>query len=160
MLPFTGPVRFTPAQLFALAGEIAHAFGAKDAHGAPLRFVAPPDERRVVALRQVLRLALDAVRPVARAPAIGDVLAALADHVTRARDGGGRHVRRQLAELDELVALAAYGRAKRAERSRLLAVLLVFFELDVALGFATDDDLETTLRLTRRGVEETLRRAR
>lgn len=99
-----------------------------------------------------LRARLDHVRPVASAGSIGEALDALAAH---ARSGSpARRARKQLAELDHLVAAGTYARTKRAERGRIFALLLLVFDLlpltGVALTDTDADDPETTLKLVRR----------
>ncbi len=96
-----------------------------------------------------LRARLEHVRPVASAGSIGEVLDALA---ACARTGGpGRRARKQLAELDDLVAAGTYARTKRAERGRIFALLLVVFDLVPLTGVAIDaEDPETILKLVRR----------
>lgn len=63
----------------------------------------------------------------------------------------GRRVRKNLAELDDLVAAATYARTKRAERGRIFAVLLLVFDLVGLIGVDVDEaDPEKTLKLVRR----------
>jgi len=67
-----------------------------------------------------LRAALAVVRPVATAPSISEALSAVIE-------SSSRTARRNLAELDALF-VKATGRAKRADRARLFAQLLVLFD--------------------------------
>lgn len=136
--------RLEPQTLAAYANEIARAFGL-DTNA----IAAPRNERQAAALVASLHARLRQVRPVASAASIGEVLDALAEC---ARTGGpARRARKQLAELDDLVAAASYARTKRAERGRIFAVLLVVFDLVALTGVALDvNDPETTLKAVRR----------
>jgi hypothetical protein len=130
------------AALAAYATEIARAFGLD----API--AEPRSDRQRRALIDDLRARLDEVRPVASAGSIGEVLAALD---ACGRDGGpARRVRRQLAELDDLVAAGTFARTKRAERGRISALLLVVFDLVALVGVDHVSDPEMTLKLVRR----------
>ncbi|HVM68998.1 MAG TPA: hypothetical protein VM204_04095 [Gaiellaceae bacterium] len=132
-----------PKDLTTYAREIARAFGLD------LEVEAPRDERGREALVRGLRAALDPVRPVASAPAIGEVLAALSE--CAGASSAPRRVRRHLGELDELVAAGTYARTKRAERGRVFALLLLVFGLTSLAGVdAGAQDPETTLKLVRR----------
>lgn len=121
-----------PRALAAYVSEIARAFG-------------------VTAVGTVadLRARIEHVRPIASAGSIGEALDALA---ACARSGAPvRRARKELAELDDLVAAATYARTKRAERGRIFALLVVVFDLVSLTGVAIDpDDPEATLRLVRR----------
>jgi hypothetical protein len=121
-----------PRTLSAYVSEIARAFGL--------------DKSVTVA---DLRARLREVRPVASAGSIGEVLDALA---ACARTGGlARRSRKQLAELDDLVAAGTYARTKRAERGRIFALILVVFDLAPLAGVDVDAaDPETALKLGRR----------
>ena len=96
-----------------------------------------------------LRVRLREVRPVASAKPVGEVLDALVAH---ARAGGpARRARKQLAELDDLVAAGTYARTKRAERGRIFALLLVVFDLVALVGVEpAAGDAEATVKLVRR----------
>jgi hypothetical protein len=133
-----------PRTLVAYANEIARAFGV-DA----TVIAEPRNERQRIALLADLRGRLEDVRPVASAASIGEVLAAL---LACAREGGPtRRARKQLAELDDLVAAGTYARTKRAERGRIFALLLVVFDLVPLVGVEIDAaDPEKALKLVRR----------
>lgn len=121
--------------LATYVSEIARAFGLEATGEGPR------------ALRD-LRARLGAVRPVASAKSIGEVLDALAEC---AREGGPpRRVRRQLAELDELVASGTFARTKRAERGRVFALLLLVFDLVHLTGASGNGDPATIARAVRR----------
>lgn len=115
--------------------EIVRAFG--------LEPVASPD---------ALRARLRNVKPVATAGSVGAALDALVASARSARESrSARQVRRHLAELDDLVAAATYARTKRAERARVLALLIVVFDLGALVGVDVDaDDPENALKLIRR----------
>lgn len=123
-----------PRMLAAYASEIARAFGL--------------DASASVTVAD-LRARLVDVRPVASAGSIGDALDALA---AGARSGApARRVRKQLAELDDLVSAGTYARTRRAERGRVFALLLVVFDLVALTGVDLDaKDPEKTLKLVRR----------
>ena len=55
---------------------------------------------------------------------------------------------------------ATHKRAKRAERTRLFAQLLVLFDVESAVGVVRGADLEETLEQVRHGMEKWRRRAR
>lgn len=143
----------TARQAVTLANDLARGFGLKDAEGARLELPEPRDDRRVSDLIRRLRAALAVVRPVPTAPSISEALSAVAE-------SSSRTARRNLAELDALFAKATYGRAKRADRSRLFAQLLVLFDLEKAVGVAEAADLEDALERVRHGMEKWRRRAR
>lgn len=142
----------SPAEAAALATQLARAFGLVDTAGAALRFDPPRSPRKGVDPRPALRAALEGVTPRRSAPSVGRALAALASSV-----GAARPFRRALAELDQVVAQATFSRTKRAERGRVLAQLLVLFELDGALDPGPSADLEGATRAARRGIERCLR---
>src|SRR5205085_9394136 len=72
------------------------------------------DDRARRVLVDALKKRLARVKPVATAPAIGEILATLAQ---QARKGESkRRIARQLAELDDLVAAGTFARTRRAER--------------------------------------------
>jgi hypothetical protein len=135
-----------PGTLAAYATELARAFGVDVA------ISEPQNERQKAALLARLRATLHDVRPVATAASIGEVLDALLASVRPDRAAKPpRHVRRQLAELDDLVAAATYARTKRAERGRIFALLLVVFDLTSLTGIdAASADAEALLKLVRR----------
>ncbi len=124
--------------LAVYAREVARAFGL----ARPI--LEPRDERQRKALLRDLSAALHGVRPIAAAKSIGEVLANLT------ASGQERAVRRQLAELDDLVASATFARTKRAERGRVFALLLLVFDLVHVTGVRAEDEPEATLRLVRR----------
>lgn len=133
-----------PRTLTVYASEIARAFGLDTAV-----IVEPRSDRQRAALVADLRERLHDVRPVASAASIGEVLVALAAH---ARIGGAkRRVRKQLAELEDLVTAGTYARTKRAERGRIFALLLLVFELvSLADVDIDEEDPEITLKHVRR----------
>jgi hypothetical protein len=161
-------MKLAPRQLADLANDVAHALGLKDPNdpkGALLSFDEPTTATATDAIYAKLGAALDRRRPSKHAPSIGEVLAVLvwglrSERPTRwpskptgswgrpGRDGA----RRALRELSELVAQGAYERTKRAERGRILAVLVLLFELEPLLEVEAADDLEETLRRVRRAL--------
>jgi hypothetical protein len=146
-------MELTAHQAVSFANDLARGLGLKNADGAILELPEPRDDRRVTDLIRRLRAALDVVRPIASAPSIAEALGAVID-------SSARTARRNLAELDALFAKATYGRAKRAERARLFAQLLVLFDLERTVGVARGGDLEETLERVRHGMEKWRRRAR
>ena len=146
------PMLLTAHQAVTFANDLARGFGLTDAEGAPLELPEPRDDRRVTDLIRRLRAALAVVRPVATAPSIAEALGAVIE-------SNSRTARRNLAELDALF-VKATGRAKRADRARLFAQLLVLFDLEKAVGVAAGGDLEETLERVRHGMEKWRRRAR
>jgi hypothetical protein len=146
-------MQLTAHQAVTFANDLARGFGLKDAQGATLELPEPRDDRRVTDLLRRLRVALAAVRPVATAPSIAEALGAVTESTRRT-------ARKNLAELDALFAKATYGRAKRAERARLFAQLLVLFDLERSVGVVLKGDPEETLERVRHGVEKWRRRAR
>jgi hypothetical protein len=162
-------VNLAPRQVATYANAVAHALGLKDANGALLSFDEPNSPKVLDALYARLGTALDARRPSKHAPSIGEVIAALvwsretASPRARAtrwppppsarwtrpgRDGR----KRALAELTELVAQGAYDRTKRAERGRVLAELLLLFDLEDLLDVEPTNDAEAALRRVRRAL--------
>ena len=146
-------MELTAHQAVSFANDLARGLGLKNADGATLELPEPRDDRRVTDLIRRLRAALHVVRPIASAPSIAEALGAVID-------SSARTARRNLAELDALFAKATYGRAKRAERARLFAQLLVLFDLERTVGVARAGDLEETLERVRHGMEKWRRRAR
>ncbi len=156
-------MQLTAHQASTFANELSRGFGLKDATGGVLELPKPRDDRRVTDLLRRLRAALDVVRPVKTAPSVGEALgtlvtdAAKKEKLSRAARASSR---RNLAELDAVFEQATHGRAKRAERARLFAQLLVLFDLETTVGVAPARDLEETLESVRHGVEKWRRRAR
>ena len=142
----------TARQAVTFANDLARGFGLKNAEGVRLELPEPRDDRRVTDLIRRLREALAVVRPVPAAPSISEALSAVSE-------SSSRTARRNLAELDALF-VKATGRAKRADRTRLFAQLLVLFDLEKAVGVAEAGDLEETLERVRHGMEKWRRRAR
>jgi hypothetical protein len=66
-------------------------------------------------------------------------------------------LRRELAELEHVVDQGAVGRAKRADRARIVPELLVLFELDTLVTGENANEPEALLRLVRRGLDQMLR---
>jgi hypothetical protein len=145
-------MQLTAYQAVTFANDLARGFGLKDAEGASLELPEPRDDRRVADLLGRLRAALAAVRPVATAPSISEALSAV-------MESSSRTARRNLAELDALF-VKATGRAKRADRARLFAQMLVLFDLEKTVGVARAGDLEETVERVRHGMEKWRRRAR
>jgi len=145
-------MQLTAYQAVTFANDLARGFGLKNAEGASLELPEPRDDRRVTDLLRRLRAALAVVRPVATAPSISDALSAV-------MESSSRTARRNLAELDALFVKATY-RAKRADRARLFAQLLVLFDLERTVGIAQAGDLEETVERVRHGMEKWRRRAR
>jgi hypothetical protein len=147
------------------ANAIARALALVDANGAPLVFEEPRSPRALDALYTRFGAALDSRRPSKHAPSIGELVAVLVwskgapptkrrwppPPETRARRDPSR---RALAELVEVVAQGSFERTKRAERGRVVAELLLLFDLesllDVELG--PTDDAEEALRRVRRAL--------
>jgi hypothetical protein len=124
-------VKLSPTELTTVAADVAWAFGIMDASGTKLRFDGPLKHGDLERLRR----ALDGVRPVASAPSIGEVLGLLrASDETTSR----RARRRLVAELDALVAQGTHGRAKRQERKRIFAELVLLFDLEASLGLGPE----------------------
>jgi hypothetical protein len=146
-------MQLTAYQAVTFANDLVRGFGLKDADGARLELPEPRDDRRVTDLVRRLRAALAVVRPVATAPSISEALGAV-------MDSSARTARRNLAELDALFVKATFGRAKRADRARLFAQLLVMFDLEKTVGVAGAGDLEETVERVRHGMEKWRRRAR
>lgn len=148
----------TAAELSAWATDVAWAFGLKDASSARLVFEPPRDAKAAARLLARLGPALDEVRPASGAPSVGEVIGALywsTAHpdarpawppFARALRPGARAQRRAFAELEELVAQGTHGRAKRQERPRVLAELVVLFDLEPSLGLQPTTDLDAVAR--------------
>jgi hypothetical protein len=134
-------VAIDPRTLAAYVDEIARAFGLD------MGVIAEPRKARErTALIDALRARLRDVRPIASARSVGEVLDALT-----ACPGPGRRARKELTELDDVVAFGAYARTKRAERGRIFGLLLIVFHLVPLTGVDVDaDDPETALKLLRR----------
>ena len=133
-----------PEALSAYANEIVRAFGAAGT------FEPPPNPRARASIRDRARATLGEIRPHAAGPSLGE---ALGDLLEDARRGWPDRTRasQRLAELAALFEQAAFRRTKRAERARLLAQLIVLFELEPALGIGGPaPDLESHLKLVRR----------
>jgi hypothetical protein len=124
-------MKLPPQALAVMATDVGWAFGLRDAAGAKLTFPAPQGPRAERELRARLDEALHEVRPVTGAPSVGEVLAALRGHGGK---GSARVRRRLVAELDALVAQGTHRRAKRQERRRILASLVLLHDLEEALG--------------------------
>ncbi|MBX3221488.1 MAG: hypothetical protein KF795_13280 [Labilithrix sp.] len=155
-----------PRAVAAFATAVARALGLTDATGAPLQFEEPRTPQALDALRLRLGTALDARRPSKHAPSIGEVVGLLVSRrdgsVGRrawpARPAAGSGPRlgtsRALAELVELVAQGSFERTKRAERGRVLAELLLVFELESLLSPPVEPtaDAEEALRRVRKAL--------
>ena len=114
---------FSPDQLAGLASDVVWAFGLKDPSGSPLVL-------RPRALVPALARALGGLRPVARAPSIGEIVERLRGLDPKSPP----RVRRKLVrELVELVAQGTHGRAKRQERKRILGDIVLLFALEPTL---------------------------
>ncbi|MBX3198824.1 MAG: hypothetical protein KF894_11860 [Labilithrix sp.] len=158
-------MQLDPRATAEFANAVARALGLSDATGAPLAFDEPRTPRALDALRLRLGTALDGRRPSKHAPSIGEVLGALVssrdavgrrawparpDPASRSRHG----TQRALAELVELVAQGSFERTKRAERGRVLAELLLVFDLESLLSPPVEPtrDAEEALRRVRRAL--------
>ncbi|MCW5836443.1 MAG: hypothetical protein KIS78_28850 [Labilithrix sp.] len=154
-----------PRATAEFANAVARALGLKDPEGAPLELEEPRTPRELEALRLRLGTALDARRPSKHAPSIGEVVGALVRSrggaarrawpaATAARPGARLGTGRALAELAELVAQGSYERTKRAERGRVLAELLLVFDLEPLLSPPVEptSDAEEALRRVRRAL--------
>lgn len=122
-----------PADAAAYASDIGAVFGTAAA------FFAPRDAREAAKMRERVAGELDAIRPHADGPSVGEALRSLCDHARRGWPERSRAAR-QLAELHALFEQAAFRRSKRAERGRLFAQLIVLFGLEPAAGLAPADD--------------------
>ena len=145
-------MQLTAHQAVTFANDLARGFGLKNADGGSLELPEPRDDRRVADLLRRLRAALAVVRPVAAAPSISEALSAV-------MESSSRTARRNLAELHALFVKATYP-AKRADRARLFAQLLVLFDLEKTVGVAGARDAEDTVERVRHGLEKWRRRAR
>jgi hypothetical protein len=160
-------VNLGPRQVATYANAVAHALGLKDANGVLLSFDEPGSARALDALYTRLGTALDARMPSKHAPPIGEVIAVLVWSRENARARamrwppkpaarwarpGRENTKRALAELIELVAQGAYDRTKRAERGRVVAELLLLFDLEDVLDVDPTDDAEEALRRVRRAL--------
>lgn len=134
-------------QYESYAREIVRAFGLD------LEVDELMDDRARRALVKSLEKHLARVKPVATAPAIGEILTKLGQ---QARKGDSkRHITRQLAELEDLVAAGTFKRTRRAARERIFAVLLLVFGLVELTGVDTRDrDAEAIVKLVRRARRE------
>lgn len=156
-------MKLEPRRAAEFANAIAHALGLRDV-GGPLSFDEPATPRALEALQIRLGKALDALRPAPHAPSIGEVVAVLAWSAPGSANPrrwpprpSGRprwSARRGLAELTELVAQGSFERTKRAERGRVLAQLILLFDLEGTLGlsFPASTDPEDALRKVRRAL--------
>jgi hypothetical protein len=120
-------------RLAAIAADLVWAFGLKGADGAPLALPEPSSPKATARLLRDLEGAFGRVRPIASAPSIGEVVAALR---ATGPPAPARVRRRLVAELDALVAQGTHGRAKRQERKRVLGEIVLVFGLEGALGIA------------------------
>jgi|GEM_PF-3885481 len=132
-------VRLDPPRVAVFANDVAWAFGLTDTAGNRLVFDTSPKpgasgEKRARAVIAELRNVLANVRPAPRAPSIGELVAIL-EAPTATTTAKAR--RRALAELVELVAQGTHHRAKRQERGRVLAEIVLLFGLEAALGAST-----------------------
>jgi hypothetical protein len=158
-------VKLGPRATANFANTVARALGLSDANGTPLSFDEPRSPRTVDALYTRLGTALDSKRPSKHAPSIGELVTVLvwskgakaADRrwpAPPSRSARPRDATKALAELVEVVALGSFERTKRAERGRVLAELLLLFELegllDVEVG--PSDDPEEALRRVRKAL--------
>ena len=154
-------MKLPPGVVVAWSNTVAHALGLRGPDAEPLAF---PENGRgsLVAVTRKLGEALDACAPSRYAPSIGALLGQLAwstgAPVTRGwpprPSKAARPIspRRALAELEELVAQGAYDRTRRAERGRVLAEMLLLFDLEGFLAVKAADDPEDALRQVRRAL--------
>jgi len=154
-----------PTALAQFANDINHALGL----GLDPPFAEPRTTKEVDALYTRLGAALDSKKPSKAAPSIGEAITILIrDRIgttgwtrpwpllskTKARSAQSK---RAFAELIELVEQGAYDRTKRAERSRVLAQILVIFDLDSLVTTSSADttmpsDLESRVDLVKRAL--------
>jgi len=133
-------------ELAVYAGDVLRALG--DASAPSPGSDAGGTER----LRARVLAHMDAVRPMAGGPSLGEVLRPMVEAARRDRLDLARG-RRPMAELEALFEQAAFRRTKRAERGRLFAELVVLFGIEGALGVeggAAMTDAEGHLRAVRR----------
>ena len=146
---YVSAVSLAPHDAARYANDVARAFGVAAA------FEPPGDRRAMDAIRRQVREALTEIRARPDAPSIGQWLTALG-HETTAGWRDAHRARRLLAELRAVFLETSFRRTKRAERGRLLAELVVLFELEPALGMEPDpaDDAEQHLKRVRRRLRE------
>ncbi|MBN9163457.1 MAG: hypothetical protein BGO98_31640 [Myxococcales bacterium 68-20] len=160
-------MKLEPRATADFANAVARALGLTDGSGAPLSFEEPRTSKALDALLVRLGTALDARRPSKHAPSIGEIIGVLA----WSREGGAGQQRawparpasrsgarlgtqRALAELTELVAQGSFDRTKRAERGRILAELILLFDLESLLKPPVEptSDAEEALRRVRKAL--------
>jgi len=138
-----------PDVLSAYANDLVRVLGGSAS------FEPPGDARARTTIRNRVRALLNEMRPQPDGPSVGEALADLIGDAQRGwadRSGASR----RLAELVALFEQDAFRRTKRAERGRLLAQLVVLFELEPATGLGpafggdTPLDSEAHLKLVRR----------
>jgi hypothetical protein len=142
-------VSLAPHEAAGYANDVARAFGVASA------FEPPADRRAVEAIRRQVREALAAIRSRPDEPSVGEWIAALGQEASRGWRDASR-ARHLLAELRAVFLETSFRRTKRAERGRLLAQLVVLFELEPALDLKLDpaDDAEQHLKRVRRRLRE------
>ncbi len=159
-------MKLEPRATADFANAVARALGLTDGSGAPLSFEEPRTSKALDALLVRLGTALDARRPSKHAPSIGEIIGVLAwsreggagqrawPARPPSRSGARLGAQRALAELTELVAQGSFDRTKRAERGRILAELILLFDLEALLKPPVEptSDAEEALRRVRKAL--------